>query len=265
MSNSIILKEILDKISNISIRLDNIENDIKILKDDVKILKDDVKKLKEHRTEIKSYQLINSKSYEKEMTNFLYNYLISHNHSLFFYIPSNIEISRELFIINNSNKKKVLTDLDGIIVGTNNFHIKDCYQILKNEESMDDEQNIKCIKEYKNTISNNFNYDLHIIESKHNLDISKIKKKLRQVIKFKNLIENKNSSLNLKKFSKGSIYLYFATPILNKNVFDFINNKEYLKPHIWRNNKEQIKINDLDFLNDKIKFITKNEKEYNIL
>jgi hypothetical protein len=258
MNNSVILREILNKISDMSIKIDNIEKDVKTLKDDVKTLK-------EYRTEMKSYQLINSKNYEIEILNWLYNYLILHNYSLFFYIPSNIEIQREIYFNNNSNKKKTLTDLDGLIVGTNNFHIKNCYKILKNEESINDEENIKCIKEYKNTISNNFVYDLHIIESKHKIDISKIKKKLRQIIKFKNTIDNINSPLNLKKFSKGSIYLYFATPILKKNVYNFISTKEYLKENTWKTNKDKIDINDLSFLDNKIKFITKNDKEYIII
>jgi DNA anti-recombination protein RmuC len=47
MSNSIILKEILNKISDMLIRFDNIEKDIKEIKDDVKLLKDDVKLLKD--------------------------------------------------------------------------------------------------------------------------------------------------------------------------------------------------------------------------
>ena len=51
---------------------------------------------------MESYQLVNSKNYEIEMTSWLYNYLISHNFSLFYYIPSNIEIKRELF--NNTKK-----------------------------------------------------------------------------------------------------------------------------------------------------------------
>lgn len=265
MSNSIILKEILNKISDMSIRFDNIDIRFDIIEKDIKEIKDDVKSLKQHRAEVKSYQLINSKNYEIEITNWLYNYLISHNYSFFFYIPSNIEIKRELFFKNNANKKKVLTDLDGIIVGTNNFHIKNCYEILKNEESITNEENIKCIRDYKNTISNNFIYDLHIIESKHKIDISKIKKKLRQIIKFKNTINNINSSSNLKKFSKGSIYLYFATPIMKKDVYEFINKKEYLNPSTWKNNKDEININDLYFLDNKIKFITKNEKEYVII
>ena len=265
MNNSNILQEILNKISDMTVRFDYIEKDIREIKDDVKLLKDDVMSLKQHRTEIKSYQSINSKNYEIEITNWLYNYLILQNYSLFYYIPSNIEIQRELFFNNNTNKRKTLTDLDGIIVGTNNFNIKNCYAILKNEESITDEKNIKCIKDYKNTISNNFIYDLHIIESKHKLDISKIKKKLRQIIKFKKMINNINSPLNLRKFINGSIYLYFATPILKTDVYNFVNKKEYLNYNIWKNNKDKINVNDLYFLDDKIKFITKNEREYIII
>jgi hypothetical protein len=34
---------------------------------------------------------------------------------------------------------------------------------------------------------------------------------------------------------------------------------------MWKNNKDKININDLHFLDDKIKFITKNEREYIII
>ena len=217
------LKEILNKISDIAVRIESIQKDIREIKYNVR-------SLNQHKIETKSYQSINSKNYEIEITNWLYNYLILKNYSLFYYIPSNIEIQRELFFNNNTKIRKTLTDLDGIIVGTNNFNIKNCYLILKNEESITDTENIKCIKDYKNTILNNFTYDLHIIEAKHKLDISKIKKKLRQIIKLKKMINNINSPLNLRKFINGSIYLYFATPILKTNVYNFVNKKEYLHP-----------------------------------
>ena len=113
-TNAIILKEILQQLSVISIKVDKIDKiesdieiikkDIHILKKDVESLKKDVESLKQHRVEIKSYQLVNSKNYEIEMTSWLYNYLIINNKSLFYYIPSNIEIKREIF--NNSNKTK---------------------------------------------------------------------------------------------------------------------------------------------------------------
>ena len=80
------------------------------------------------------------------MTSWLYNYLIINNKSLFYYIPSNIEIKREIF--NNSNKtkeKKTITDLDGVIIGTNNFNIRDCVEILKNENKITDTKNIEKI------------------------------------------------------------------------------------------------------------------------
>ena len=139
-TNAIILKEILQQLSVISIKvdkIDKIESDTEIIKKDIHILKKDVESLKQHRVEIKSYQLVNSKNYEIEMTSWLYNYLIINNKSLFYYIPSNIEIKREIF--NNSNKtkeKKTITDLDGVIIGTNNFNIRDCIEILKNENKI---------------------------------------------------------------------------------------------------------------------------------
>jgi len=271
--NIAILNEILNKLNTLTNKVDKIDGDITVLKTDVAILKTDVavlKKevsgLKQHRTEIKSYQIINSKNYEIEITNWLYNYLIIHNFSYFYYIPSNIEFPRELFINNgNIKQKKTLTDLDGIVIGTNNYHIKECYSYIKNEEILTEEKNIECVKKYKNTITNSFIYDIHIIESKHSLDRNKIKKKIRQILILKKIIDNKNSSKNLQKFSNGNIYLYFATPILNEYLYDFINKKEYLLETTWKNDKNKIDINDLNFLEGNIKFITKNEKEYHIV
>jgi acetyltransferase-like isoleucine patch superfamily enzyme len=254
-TNTIILQEILQQLSNISTKVDKIERK-------VDKIERDVESLKEHRVEIKSYQSVNFKSYEIEMTSWLYNYLIINNKSLFYYIPSNIEIKREIF--NNSNK--TITDLDGVIIGTNNFHIKDCYDILKNENKITDTKNIEKIKIYKNTISlNSFNYNLHIIESKHSLDKRKIKKKLRQMIFLKNLIDKKDSSLDLTKFSKSDIYLYFATPILREDLLNFIKNNEYLDHNTWKNDRNNIDINDLSFLHGKIKFITRHNGEYNVV
>lgn len=268
-TNAIILKEILQQLSVISIKvdkIDKIESDIEIIKKDIHILKKDVESLKQHRVEIKSYQLVNSKNYEIEMTSWLYNYLIINNKSLFYYIPSNIEIKREIF--NNSNKtkeKKTITDLDGVIIGTNNFNIRDCVEILKNENKITDTKNIEKIQKYKNTISNTFNYNLHIIESKHSLDKSKIKKKLRKMIFLKKLIDKKDSPLDLTKFSKSDIYLYFATPILREDLLKFIKNNEYLDHNTWKNDRNDIDISDLSFLNGKIKFITKHNGEYNVV
>lgn len=255
-TNTTMLKEILQQLSIISTKVNKIESDIELIKKDVN-------SLKEYRTEIKSYQLINSKNYEIEMTSWLYSYLIINNKSLFYYIPSNIEIKREIF--NNSKKRKTITDLDGVILGTNNFYIKNCYEILKIENKITDIKNIERIKKYKNTISDTFNYDLHIIESKHSLDKSRIKKKLRQMIFFKKLIDKKDSPLDLTKFSKGEIYLYFATPILREDLLKFIKNNEYLDHNTWKNDRNNIDISELSFLNGKIKFITKHNGEYNVV
>jgi hypothetical protein len=85
------------------------------------------------------------------------------------------------------------------------------------------------------------------------------------MILFKKIIDNKNSPLNLTKFSKGNIYLYFATPILRKDLVDFIKNKEYLDSNTWKNDRNEIDLNELLFLDGNIKFITKYNKEYSIL
>ena len=79
------------------------------------------------------------------------------------------------------------------------------------------------------------------------------------------MIDKKDSSLDLTKFSKGEIYLYFATPILKEDLLNFIKNSEYLDHSTWENDRNNIDISELSFLNGKIKFITKNNGEYNIV
>jgi hypothetical protein len=221
------------KFDNLSIKVDNIENDILIIKKDIKSLKD-------HRTEVKSYQKINSKEYEKEMTNWLFHYLINNNYSLHFYIPSNKEFPRDILNVNNINQKiKTVTDLDGVIIGTtiNPLHKKNS-NITENK--------------------------IYILEAKHNFTIAKIKKKIKQVIKLYKIINNPNSSLNLQKYKNSPIYLYFSSPLLKKEIYEFISKKEYLLPKIWENDKNEINISELNYIAD-IYIISNNSGEYKIM
>jgi hypothetical protein len=85
------------------------------------------------------------------------------------------------------------------------------------------------------------------------------------MIFFKKFIDKKDSPLDLAKFSKSDIYLYFATPVLREDLLNFIKNNEYLQHDTWKNDRDAIDINDLNFLDGKIKFITKHNGEYNII
>lgn len=142
-------------------------------------------------------------------------------------------------IDNESKKLKTITDLDGVIISTN---INPLHK-----------KNINII-----------HYTLYIIEAKHKLTISKIKKKIRQVIKFYKIINNKNLDSNLHKFKNSKIYLYFASPIIKKDTYDFIIDKKYLDINTWTYNKNSININDIECINN-IYFISNNTGEYKIL
>ena len=56
----------------------------------------------------------------------------------------------------------------------------------------------------------------------------------------KKMIDKKDSSLDLTKFSKGEIYLYFATPILKEDLLNFIKNSEYLDHSTWKDDMNNI-------------------------
>jgi Mg2+ and Co2+ transporter CorA len=133
-NNNLVLKEILDIVKNLSIKVDKIEDKVDKIEDKVDkiedkvdkieneiiIIKKDINSLKDYRIEVKSYQNVNAKEYEKEITKWLYNYLINNNYSVFFYIPSYEELPRDILNIDNESKKlKTITDLDGVIISTN--------------------------------------------------------------------------------------------------------------------------------------------------
>ncbi len=201
------LESVINKIENLSNKIDKIENEIVIIKKDTDKIQENVQSLLNYKTEMKSYQAINSKEFEKEVTNWLFNYFVNKNYSSHYYIPSYEEIPRNLLNV-NATTKKTLTDLDGVIVQTN----------------MDPS---------KKRNSNNIKYTLHIMESKHKMEVSKIKNKIKQMIKFYRIVNSKNSNIDLSKFRGCDFYLYFASPITTENVFNFVMDKKYLKPETW--------------------------------
>jgi hypothetical protein len=143
-----------------------------------------------------------------------------------YYIPNSNEISKNLFNTGN-NHKKTITDLDGIIIGTNNTFMGNNKELY----SFDKYKNTNIL--YRNT--NYIIYDLHIIESKHTLSVSKIRTKIKQIIKFRNIIES-STDKNLNKFASGIIYLYFSTPVLSKFLLETFNKQEFLTSNNISNN-----------------------------
>ncbi len=236
-------RELIDLLKKMSLKIDNIENEIELIKKDTKkidVIRKNVQSLLNYKKEMKSYQAVNSKEFEKEVTRWLYNYFENNNFSSQYYIPSDKEIPRNVLNINTENKKiKSITDLDGVIVQTN-------------------------INPSNKRDSNNIKYTLHIIEAKHKLDKGRIKKKIRQVIKFYKMINNKNSNSVLTKFKDCKICLYFASPITEKFIYDFVLDKNYLKLETWEKDKNKMDLNEINFINN-IYLISKNEGKFEIL
>jgi hypothetical protein len=101
---------------------------------------------------------------------------------------------------------------------------------------------------------------LHIIESKHTLTVSKIRTKIEQIIKFRNIIES-STDKKLNKFSSGIIYLYFSTPVLSKFLLETFNKQQFLTSNNISNNLDKkIKILFIE-TNNKNNF---NYKIYNL-
>jgi hypothetical protein len=286
MSNTKILENILSEIKSfkeeIKEDIEEIKEDIEKIKTDLNSFKKEVKKeffsIKEELKKFTTYTKIESKLYEKEITSWLYNYFIKIKFSMFFYIPTEEEFNRNLVRIkdNQNNKKSknpnTLTDIDGIIIETNNYNEKDKCKIVNNIINTFNENESKQRKLYKTCINQEtlknikepFIYILHIIESKHSLDIKRIKNKIRQIINLKKIIDNENCPEYLLKFRNSEIYLYLATPTLNKNVFNFIKENKYKDPEMWKCDSKTINMSDLDFLEDKIKFISYGTYDYYI-
>jgi hypothetical protein len=243
------LKNLNTKFDNFELRLDNLETRFDNLE---KVHK----KLSNSMDELKAYVKKESDYYEYKVTYWLLNYLKNNIKSSVFYIPSDTEVPRDLFMLNSNSKKKTISDLDGVVIGTNNLNYQKKYSHIKNN-------NLITPIDKKES----YFYDIYIIESKHFLTIKKIKDKIKQIILFKNIINDPNSPYSIRKFSTGKIFLYFSAPVINNQTLDFINNKLYLNNDYWKlNSKNIISPNDLLFLDNNIKFIISNNNndDFNI-
>ena len=70
------------------------------------------------------------------------------------------------------------------------------------------------------------------------------------------------SDLNiLHNFNRTNVYLYFASPIIEKKCYDFISDKKYLERNYWKNSSGSVTINleEIKFFENKIRFITYND------
>ena len=229
--------------SKFDARFNTIENNIKILMNDMK--------------EIKSYIKTESLYFEHNTNTSLLNYLMETSKLLHYYIPSNFQFPKTLYTINNSGKQKTLTDLDGVIIGTTLIPSKNNYLNSSNSS------NLTLFKsKLKENIPTN-KYELHIIESKHCLSIGKMKMKIKQMIIFIKKCELKNNlELNiLNNFNRDNVYLYFASPIIDKKCYDFILKKNYLQSNYWKNSNGELTVDlsEVAFFDNKIRFITYND------
>ena len=238
-------KLIFSKLDNIDSRLDNIDS--RLDKNDSKLLNFEKvqKNLVRGVENIENYIKKESTYYEYKVTNWLLSYLKNIYKEYIYYIPSELEVPRDLITINSNNKKSTITDIDGVIIGTNNkFHDKKISHI-KNANLLTPEN-----------MKESYNYNIYIIECKHSIDIKKIKNKIKQILKFKNIINDLSSPYNIRKFSTGQIYLYFSAPFIEEHVLNFINQEQYLDEKYWKfNHKNIITPHDILFLKDNIKFI----------
>jgi hypothetical protein len=251
----------LDDLDNKFTALDNkfivLDNKFTVLDNRVSNLESNIKEINKDIKEIKSYIRTDAEHFEEEVKKSLYNYLINTYFEYIFYIPPNSEFPKEFIILDSNKKHRTITDFDGVVIGTNDYNYlkKKKYTRIKND-------NIK----YKVTPKEKFNYTIHIIEAKHSLDIGKIKKKIKQIIQLKNIItsDGNNKPVFLNKFTENDIYLYFACPTINSKVTDFIKNKKYLDENYWKQNivKTNFNVNELQFLDDKIKLVTTKGDNY---
>jgi hypothetical protein len=249
MNNKNILLELLEQNKLILKKLDNFENKFGTFENKFGTFENKLTNFdKSHKNlvasvrNIENYIKKESNYYEYKVTNWLLFYLKNMNKEYIYYIPCELEVPRDLFIENVNIKKQTITDIDGIIIGTNNK-----YQNLLTPENKK-ESNI---------------YNIYIIQSKHYIDIKKIKTKIKQIIKLKNIINDPSSPYNIRKFSTGQIYLYFSVPFIEEKVLDFINKEQYLDENYWKyNHKNIIKSNDILFLKNNIKFIVTSNNEF---
>ena len=101
---------------------------------------------------IENYIKKESTYYEYKVTNWLLSYLKNIYKEYIYYIPSELEVPRDLITVNSNNKKSTITDIDGVIIGTNNkFHDKKISHI-KNANLLTPEN-----------MKESYNYNIYII------------------------------------------------------------------------------------------------------
>jgi hypothetical protein len=244
-TNQSILSELLEqnklifsRLNRIDLRLDNFEKTHKNLSRSI-----------EH---IEKYIKRESTYYEYKVTNWLLRYLQNINKEYIYYIPTELEVPRDLITVNIHNKKSIITDIDGVIIGTNNKFYDKKISHIKNQNLFTPENK-----------KESYIYNIYIIECKHSIDIKKIKNKIKQMLKFKNIINDTSSPKFIQKFSTGQIYLYFSAPFIEEKVLDFINKEQYLDENYWKfNHKNIINPEDILFLKDNIKFIVTSNNNF---
>ncbi len=164
--------------------------------------------------------------------------------------PTDKQVPKDLFIKNKNNKKKLLTDFDGIFIAVP----RDIYKTINiNNNSLN--------FYYEN------DYKLFIVESKHKLSLSMIKRKIGQIVNFVKLLNSPDATKFMTKLKKENIYLFFAAPVIEDNIKDFILNKEFLLQNKWRDNNKYgfHSIDEILFLENKIGFIEKNGYDSSVL
>ncbi len=238
-----IIEKKVDKIDIIEKKVDKIdiiEKKMDIIEKEVKIIKNNIKTINNH---IKKESLYN----EYRITNKLLSHLKNTEISYVYYIPSINDFPRNIFI-----NKKSITDIDGVIIGTNDINK------TKNTLDINGKINNQLFKssingkinnrynsftftnnylEYKSKDKNNSNnnnnksinftnklseYNLHIIESKHTLSINKVYTKFNQVKSIIERIEEKNDKLEYMNKFLNNIYLYFAAPNIEERIYKYI-------------------------------------------
>lgn len=85
-----------------------------------------------------------------------------------------------------------------------------------------------------------------------------IKKKISQIVKFTRLLNTPNATKFMTKLKKENIYLFFATPVIEDNIKNFIINKDFLMPNRWSDNQKYgITLNDILFFSIKLVLLKK--------
>jgi len=288
--------EIREEIREIKENLNKTKIEIKTYIENNFVKKSDINHLisKKPSSGINGYIKRESNRQEFICENKIYNYLTQYNKSMFYFIPNRNIIPREIFQIKNNkiNESKQLTDIDGIVIGTNNIKLRKFNKGLQQNHSIF-LNNTKLESEITNeNIMNNKNgnkYIMYVIESKNDLTAQKIKNKIIQIIKFTGYIEYlksiqnsliKKNSVNIPtkyitiykkykllcKINKNDIKLIFCSNYF-QNIEEFKNKIQHSFSNLsyWT---DRLSEDEIKFLNEKLKnnilfFSSDTEKMYN--